>query len=279
MLSVNKWMGAALLAAAGVSFAGAALAQGNESTMERVNRTKELRVGTVAGAIPYFNKDLVTQKWEGFGPDFGESLAAKLGAKVKFVETTWGNSVLDLQANKIDVMFAMGPTPQRMEVVDFSNPLLNNTFTAVCKKGHAPVKTWEQLNTPDTKIVVDMGSNQDQFATRALPKASISRLESSGAATMSVQTGRSDCQVLVVLLSQPLVAKRPDVGTVYVPTPVETANTNVGMRKEANKDFENAVNEWLDEARSKGEIQSVVLKNMEKLAGVKADAFPKEVKF
>ena len=44
-------------------------------------------------------------------------------------------------------------------------------------------------------------------------------------------------------------------------------------------DFENAVNEWLDEARSKGEIQSVVLKNMEKLAGVKADAFPKEVKF
>ncbi|MNW21772.1 hypothetical protein D3C71_2228720 [compost metagenome] len=53
----------------------------------------------------------------------------------------------------------------------------------------------------------------------------------------------------------------------------------MGLRKEANKDFENAVNEWLDEARSKGEIQSVVLKNMEKLAGVKADAFPKEVKF
>ena len=176
-------------------------------------------------------------------------------------------------------MFALAPTPQRMEVVGFSKPLLNNTFTAVCKKGHAPVKTWEQLNTPNSKIVVDIGSNQDQFATRALPKAAISRLESSGAATMSVQTGRSDCQVLVVLLSQPLIAKRPDVGTVYVPTPVETANTNVGIRKEANKDFENAINAWLDDARGKGEIQSVVLKNMEKLAGVKAESFPKEVKF
>lgn len=270
-------MGVAALAVAGVAVAGTAMAQ--ESTMERVKRTKELRVGTVAGAIPYFNKDLVSQKWEGFGPDFGESLAKKLGVQVKFVETTWGNSVLDLQSNKIDLMFALAPTPQRQEVVNFSKPLLNNTFTAVCKKGHEPVKTWEQLNKPEAKVVVDIGSNQDQFATRALPKASISRLESSGAATMSVQTGRSDCQVLVVLLSQPLVAKRPDVGTVYVPTPVETANTNVGLRKEANKDFENAVNEWLDEARSKGEIQSVVLKNMEKLAGVKADAFPKEVKF
>ncbi|WP_395024380.1 transporter substrate-binding domain-containing protein [Comamonas odontotermitis] len=277
MFAVKRWMGVAALAVAGVAVAGAAMAQ--ESTMERVKRTKELRVGTVAGAIPYFNKDLVSQKWEGFGPDFGESLAKKLGVQVKFVETTWGNSVLDLQSNKIDLMFALAPTPQRQEVVNFSKPLLNNTFTAVCKKGHEPVKTWEQLNKPEAKVVVDIGSNQDQFATRALPKASISRLESSGAATMSVQTGRSDCQVLVVLLSQPLVAKRPDVGTVYVPTPVETANTNVGLRKEANKDFENAVNEWLDEARSKGEIQSVVLKNMEKLAGVKADAFPKEVKF
>ena len=277
MFATGKWMRAAALAVAGVAVAGAALAQ--ESTMERVKRTKEVRIGTVAGAIPYFNKDLVTQKWEGFGPDFAESLGKALGAKPVFVETTWGNSVLDLQSNKIDVMFAMGPTPQRMEVVDFSEPLLNNTFTAVCKKGHEPVKTWDQLNKPEAKIVVDMGSNQDQFATRMLPKATISRLESSGAATMSVQTGRSDCQVLVVLLSQPLVAKRPDVGTVYVPTPVETANTNIGIRKEANKDFENAINAWLDDARAKGEIQSVVLKNMEKLAGVKADSFPKEVKF
>ena len=277
MFATGKWMRAAALAVAGVAVAGAALAQ--ESTMERVKRTKELRVGTVAGAIPYFNKDLVSQKWEGFGPDFAESLGKALGAKPVFVETTWGNSVLDLQSNKIDVMFAMAPTPQRMEVVNFSKPLLNNTFTAVCKKGHAPVKTWEELNKPEAKIVVDIGSNQDQFATRALPKATISRLESSGAATMSVQTGRSDCQVLVVLLSQPLVAKRPDVGTVYVPTPVETANTNIGIRKEANKDFENAINAWLDDARAKGEIQSVVLKNMEKLAGVKADSFPKEVKF
>ncbi len=247
--------------------------------MDRVKRTKEVRIGTVAGAIPYFNKDLVSQKWEGFGPDFAESLGKALGAKPVFVETTWGNSVLDLQANKIDVMFAMGPTPQRMEVVDFSDPLLNNTFTAVCKKGHAPVTTWAQLNKPEAKIVVDIGSNQDQFATRALPNASISRLDSSGAATMSVQTGRSDCQVLVVLLSQPLVAKRPDVGTVYFPQPIETTNTNIGLRKEANKDFQKAVNAWLADARGKGEIQSVVLKNMEKLAGVKADSFPKEVKF
>lgn len=277
MLSIKQWMRAAVIATAGVATASAALAE--ETAMERVQRTKELRVGAIAGAIPYFSKDLATQQWEGFGPDFGESLAKKLGAKVKFVETTWGNAVLDLQSNKIDVMFALAPTPQREEVVGFSKPLLNNTFTAVCKKGFPAVKNWEQLDNPNTKIVVDVGSNQDQFATRALPKANISRLDTSGAATMSVQTGRSDCQVLVVLLSQPLIAKRPDVGTVYIPQPIQTANTNVGVRKEADKAFVNAINAWLDESRAKGEIQSVVLKNMEKLAGVKPESFPKEVKF
>ena len=89
----------------------AAMAQ--ETSMQRVERTKTLRVGVISGATPYFHKDLVSQKWQGFGPDFAASLAQKLGTKVELVETTWGNSVMDLQANKIDVMFGMGPTPAR----------------------------------------------------------------------------------------------------------------------------------------------------------------------
>lgn len=263
--------------AAGLCMGAAALAQ--ESTMARVERTKVLRVGVVSGATPYFHKDLVSQKWAGFGPDFAQSLAQKLGAKVELVETTWGNSVMDLQANKIDVMFGMGPTPARREMVDFSDTLFNNTLTVVCRKGFAPARTWEQLNDPKVKIVVDVGSNQDQFATKTLPKATIARLDSSGAASMAVQTGRADCQVLMVLLAQPLLAKRPDIGAMYVPEPVATSSVHVGLPKSANKDFEHAVNAWLKDVRAKGEVQSVIVGNMEKLAGVKPESFPKQVKF
>jgi len=59
-------------------------AQEPESSMARVQRTKVLRVGAIAGAIPYFSKDLVSSKWEGFGPDFSESLASNFGAKVEY---------------------------------------------------------------------------------------------------------------------------------------------------------------------------------------------------
>ena len=268
----------ALVAMTSVCAVGLASAQEAESAMARVQRTKVLRVGAVAGAVPYFNKDLASGKWEGFGPDFSESLAQKLGAKVEYVETTWGNAVLDLQANKIDAMFGMAPTPARKEVVNFSETLFDNTYTAVCKKGY-PQKTWEQLNTPETKIVVDVGSSHDQLATKVLPKAEVTRLENSGAATMALQAGRSDCQILVILLAQPLLAKRASIGTMYIPQPVYTAPVSIGLRKESDAAFQKAVNGWLADVRAKGEVRGIILKNMEKLAGVPASAFPPEIKF
>lgn len=268
----------ALAAVVGIGASGLAFAQEAETSLARVQRTKVLRVGTVAGAIPYFNKDLVSKKWEGFGPDFSESLAQSLGAKVEYVETTWGNAVLDLQANRIDAMFGMAPTPARKEMVNFSDTLFDNTYTVVCKKGVAP-KTWEELDTPAMKIAVDVGSSHDQLASRILQKAEVIRLESSGAATMSLQSGRADCQILVILLAQPLLAKRASVGTMYIPQPVYTAPVSIGLRKEADTGMQTAVNKWLADFRAKDQVRGVILKNMESLAGVPASAFPAEIKF
>ena len=160
------------------------VAQEPESSMTRVQRTKVLRVGAIAGAIPYFSKDLVSGKWEGFGPDFSESLAKKFGAKVEYVETTWGNAVLDLQSNKIDAMFGMAPTPARKEVVNFSDTLFDNTYTAVCKKGF-PTKSWEQLNAPENRSWSTWAP-----ATTSSPRASCRRPTSSGWRTRAPQRSR-----------------------------------------------------------------------------------------
>lgn len=277
-MTVSHTLFRSLAVAGSLLLTQAAMAQ-DETTLQRIERTKVLRIGVISGATPYFHKDLVRNEWQGFGPDFAQSLAAKLGAKVERVETSWGNAVMDLQANKIDVMFGMGPTPARREMIDFSDMLFNNTLTVVCKKGYPEVKTWEQLNDPKVKIVVDVGSNQDQFATKTLPKANIARLDSSGAASMAIQTGRADCQVLMVLLAQPLLAKRPDMGKMFVPAPVSTSTVHIGLRKSTNKDLENKVNAWIKDARATGDVQKVIVHNMEKLAGVKPESFPKQVKF
>jgi ABC-type amino acid transport substrate-binding protein len=41
------------------------------------------------------------------------NIAGKLGAKVETLESTWGNQIPDLQAEKIDLAFAVSPTPER----------------------------------------------------------------------------------------------------------------------------------------------------------------------
>lgn len=270
---------ASLLALAGLAFAGAAHAQSaNETAMERIMRTKTIRIGAIAGAIPYFNKNINTGKWEGFGPDFAEMFAARLGVKTEYLETTWGNSVLDVQTNKIDLMFGMAPTPARKEVVNFSDTLFQNTYTTVCRKGF-PAKSWAELNAPENRVVVDVGSSHDQLATRVLTKATVTRLENSGSATLALSSGRADCQILVVLLAKPLLEKRPGIGVMSIPSPVETAPVSIGLRKEADDSLQKAVNGWLADIRAKGEVRGVILSNMQKLAGVPPEAFPPEIQF
>src|SRR3546814_1296956 len=72
-------------------------------------------------------------------------------SKVQTVETTWGNQILDLQSNKIDLAFAVNLTPERALMVDFATPILVHSFTAVTRKGFPKPATWQDLNKPEVR--------------------------------------------------------------------------------------------------------------------------------
>ncbi|MDB5947538.1 MAG: transporter substrate-binding protein [Ramlibacter sp.] len=249
-----------------------------ESAWARIHRTKVLRIGAVAGAAPYYHKDIVSGEWQGFMIDFAKSLAASLGVKLDVTETTWGNSVLDLQSNKIDVFFGLNPTPARALVVDFSDPLFNNAFVLVARKGFQ-ARTWAELNDPKVRIAVDMGSSHDQMVTKLCPNAQITRLEKSADATLAVQMGRADAQVLVTVLALTAISKNPTVGQVVVPTPIQSTTTTLGFRKEADKSWIEYVNKWIAQTRAQGKIKPVVLANLQALSGVKPEQVPAELPF
>jgi polar amino acid transport system substrate-binding protein len=256
----------------------AAQTAGVESAWARIQRTKTLRVGAVAGAAPYYQKDLATGEWQGFMIDFSKSLAASLGVKLDINETTWGNAVLDLQANKLDVFFGLNPTPARMLVIDFSDPLFNNAFVLLARKDFNPA-TWAELNDPSVKIAVDLGSSHDQMISKACPKAEIIRFEKSADASLAVQTGRADAQVLVTVLALTVVSKNPAIGHVVLPTPVQATTTNLGFRKEADHAWVEYVDRWIAQTRAGGKVKDVVLGNLEKLSGVKAEQIPPGMTF
>ena len=263
----------AVTAGALASPAVAQAADPNESTFARIRRTKKMRIGAVGGGAPYYMKDLSSGQWKGFYIDIAKGLADDMEAELEITETTWGNSVLDLQANKIDIFFGLNPTPKRALVVDFSVPVFNNAFAILCKKDFKP-KSWAELNSPDVKIAVDQGSSHDQVVSRLTPKAQITRLKTADDATAALQTGRVDAQCLITMLSLTVLKKNPSLGQLVVPTPIFATTSNAGFRREADKTWRDYVNTWIDFNKGLGFIRNAIITNMELVGVTEADIPP-----
>ncbi len=273
LIGSGSLMAAAMGGLISTAAAQGAPASADESTFDRIRRTKKLRIGAVAGAAPYYHKDLATGQWRGFYIDISKALAEELEAQLEITETTWGNSVLDLQANKIDIFFGLNPTPKRALVVDFSVPVFSNAFTLLTKKDFKP-KTWAELNNPDIKISVDVGSSHDQVVSRLCPKAQIVRLKNTDEATMALMSGRVDAQCIILMLALTVLKKNPSVGQLLVPTPVFSTTSNAGFRRENDKTWRDFVNTWIDYNKGLGFIRSTIITNMELVGVSEADMPP-----
>jgi polar amino acid transport system substrate-binding protein len=269
----NKFLAAASAGAmAGGFLTQTASAQSPASSLQRVKGSGKLRIGAIPDGAPYYQKSLATGEWRGFYNDICKALADDLGVKLELVETTWGNSVLDLQADKIDVFFGLNPTPQRLAVIDFSQPVFKNAFTLITKKGFAP-KTWEELNSPNVRIAVDAGSSHDAAVTRHCPNAQITRLKTAGDATAALQSGRVDAQCLVLVLSLTVTKKNPAIGELLVPTPVDATTSHAGFRREEDKSWMQFVDGWIGQRRESGFVRNAIVSNM-RLVGVTEADFP-----
>src|SRR5258708_175553 len=171
-----------------------------DSTMDRMKSTKILRIAALPGEAPYFNKDLATGAWSGMCIDMAKDIAANFDGTVEYIESTYGNSVLDLQANKIDLAFALNPTPKRALVIDFTHPFYLHGFGMVGAKGFKATN-WADLDKPDVKIAFDIGSVHEIAARRFASHATHIALKTRDECVLAVQSGRANCVIMAVPLS------------------------------------------------------------------------------
>ena len=184
-----------------------------DSTFERVRRTKVLRIAALPGELPYFQKDLATGEWSGACIDMANDIAKVFDARPEYIESTYGNSVLDLQSNKIDLAFALNPTPARALSIGFTRPMIIHPFGCLAKHGLAP-KTWDDLNKPELVIVFDIGSLHETAARRYCPKAQLTGFKTRDECTLALQSGRADAHIQAALLGLSTVGKNPRAWTV-----------------------------------------------------------------
>lgn len=247
------------------------------STMQRVLNSGVLRIAGLVGEEPYFRKDLSTGQWSGFCIDMANDIAQNLGVKLEVLESTWGNSVLDLQANKVDISFGLNPTPKRALVIAFAEPLFHNTFSIVTRKGFEP-STWAALNDPKVKIAVDLGSSHELIARRYAPRATITGFKNRDEAILATQSGRSDCFVATVFLGLTALRKNPQLGTFIMPRPYVQAPVCAAVQYDADGRFKSFLDAWAVFNRSNGQTRQWIVDALDKM-GIAQSSLPPEVTF
>lgn len=278
MLNKRKFIQLGLLGGAATTLGHSiSWALGDSTTLDAIRRRGILRIGVFNGTAPYYEKNLITGEWDGFCVSMGKDLAEHIGVALGLVETTWGNSVMDLQSGKIDVMFALSDTPERAKVVDFTKAMMDNTFTVIAKRDRQ-IDIWDDLNKPEIRVAVDLGSTQDLFARKMLPRCQLVALKTADETVVSLQSGRTDMVIQVALMSVVTVRKLGKRYKVFVPEPLNSQPTTIGVRKEANGEFRDFLDEWLAIRRKAGKVNDWIVKSLS-LVGVQKSDLPPTLKF
>jgi polar amino acid transport system substrate-binding protein len=238
-------LGAAAIGAAAATDTAAAQT-GTESTFDRIRRTGALRIAALPGEMPFFRKDLTTGEWSGVAIDMAKSIASALGAKLEYVESTYGNSVLDLQSNKIDLAFALNPTPQRALAIGFTRAYYLHPFGYVARRGFA-ARTWEDLNKPEIRVVSLIGSLSDVLLARYAPRAQVIGAKAGDDAILLMQAGRADCIIYALIQALGVSAKAPMLEQVtLLQGPYVALPSAMGVQTEPDRRWRDFLDSWTD---------------------------------
>lgn len=219
--------------------------------------------GTVrlcAADWPYLIKDPKSGQWAGWDADLAGMYASQLGVKVAWVDSSWGNIVPSLAANKCDLAWAaLRSTPERAKVLDFSKPIHKLGLVVVVRANDNRFKSYADLNKPGI-VFSELADIGEVAAKKYFPKATVRVIESDNVVAQSqeVISGRADANVNDMLIARDLVQKK--AGVKIVPGPVlEQSVVSLAVRK-GDSEVLDSVNKFIATVFSDGTMKKLAQK-------------------
>jgi polar amino acid transport system substrate-binding protein len=161
-------------------------------------------------------------------------------------------------------------------VVDFAGVVFPHPFGVILKKG-LQATTWADINKPQVKIAVDIGSAHETVARRFAPNATITGVKSRDEMMLQLASGRVDCVVNAMLIGLTAIAKNPNLGTYKIlRSPEVTISSSMAVRRESDKRWRDFLTVWCDYNRGMGQIREWLVKGLS-ISGVKPEDVPPEV--
>ena len=124
-------------------------------------------------------------------------------------------------------------------------------------------KTWADINKPEVKIAVDVGSANETVARRFAPNATITSLKTRDEVMLQMASGRVDCVVNALVLGLTAIAKNPNLGTYKIlQSPSVAIPSGMAVRRESDKRWRDFLSVWVDYNRGIGQMREWFVKGM-----------------
>ncbi|MGH6690486.1 MAG: transporter substrate-binding domain-containing protein, partial [Gammaproteobacteria bacterium] len=251
---MSRLLATVLALALGLGVAAPAFAQ--SATLDKINQSGTLTIGTRTGSPPFafVNKD---NQWVGFSIDLVEqaiapAISRKLNkpVKVEKKESTPPTRIALLTSNAVDLIAGtMTDTRARRDSVDFSLTFFVTGAQFLVKTG-SPIKGIQDI--AGRRVAAQQGSTNARIIRERMPTAQLREFPDQPAAFQALAQGQVDAYTNdgIQLAGLKAKAPRPDewaiVGDFYSYEPYGMA-----MRKN-DSDFRAAVNNGLMEAIESG---------------------------
>jgi len=116
------------------------------------------------GGYPPFNYVDSNNKLTGFDLDIANALCEKMQVKCKIVAQEWDGMIPGLLAKKFDAVIAsMAPSPERLQIVDFTNRYYSTTL-AVAVPQNSDIKNLDPKSFAGKNIGAQAGTAQSIYA-------------------------------------------------------------------------------------------------------------------
>lgn len=149
---------------------------------------KQIRIATESNFKPFSYIDN-QGNLVGFEIDLANALCEEMKAHCEISSQDWDGLIPGLKADKFDaIMAGMSITPERLEVVDFSEPYFNNKLILVGKKGDSST-----INDIDGKTVATQQATVSaEYLQKNHPKAIVKAYDKQDNAYLDLVAGRAE---------------------------------------------------------------------------------------
>ena len=217
----------------------------SDSTWELIKKNGAVRMG-VFEFPPYFVRNKQSGEWEGAMVEMGKDIANELKTKYQPVEVGgFAESVLSLQAGKVDMKFALQATPIRATAIDFAGPIYWIEWVTVNSKNFKG-KDWADYNKEGVKVAVMTGTSDELLLRKMAPKATRVEFKMIADVALAVSSGRADAFTTTVLASMVMKQKNPELGDFMNPKPRVALPGYIGLRSEDDQRWQKFLNRWAE---------------------------------